>query len=216
VSLLVLEDIEKSFHSGNEIIKIIDAVSMRVEQHEHVAIMGPSGSGKTTLMQLVCGLQLPDKGNVFIGGEYINQMTEYQRLCFRKNHIGFVFQDYGLLDGLSALENVLLAADPMLSTHQTLAHQLLEDLGLESRIHTKASVLSGGEKQRVAIARALLNKPTLILADEPTAQLDRTHVTSVMELLCQMQKQYGLTLLTVTHDAAVAAFADRTIQVEML
>ena len=109
-------------------------------------------------MHLVCGIQLPDKGNVFIGGECINQMTEHQRLRFRKNHIGFVFQDYGLLGGLSALENVLLAADPMLGTHRILAHQLLKDLGLESRMQTKASVLSGGEKQRVAIARALLNR----------------------------------------------------------
>ncbi len=189
---------------------------MQVELGEHISIMGPSGSGKTTLLNLVSGLDTPDEGEVVIDGMNISSLSEAARIAFRHRYIGMVYQDFCLLPGLSSLENVLLVADERSKEIEARALELLDELGVANRKHAMAAQLSGGEKQRVAIARALLNFPKLILADEPTAQLDRAHAQQFLNIMSKVRQKHNLTLITVTHDPAVAKECDRVINVEEL
>ncbi len=215
VAFVSMEGICKSFQSGSEIIGIMDQFSMQVMQAEHVVIMGPSGSGKTTLVNIIAGLEHPDAGTVTVGGLRIDQMTEAEAIAYRRHHLGFVFQDFGLLEGLTPVENMLLTVDNQNATSKNEALALLSKLNLEDRSNTVCGLLSGGEKQRVAIARALLSKPKLIISDEPTAQLDRLHADQVMSVLQALQTEYQLTLITVTHDPKIAAYADRMIEMPL-
>ncbi|MDC3180725.1 ABC transporter ATP-binding protein [Gammaproteobacteria bacterium] len=209
-----LKNIDKSFQSGTENIDIMSGFSMQVSFGEHLAIMGPSGSGKTTLLNLVAGLDKPDFGEVCVNDQRIDLMNAKDVIRYRRDCLGFIFQDFGLLEGLTAVENILLVCHHQTQIERQEALSILSDLNIENRANTVCRLLSGGEKQRVAIARALILKPKLILADEPTAQLDRIHADQVMGMLTQIQKAYDLTIMTVTHDQKIASYADRVIRIE--
>ncbi|GAA4891893.1 ABC transporter ATP-binding protein [Stackebrandtia albiflava] len=184
----------------------LDGVSLRIHQGEAVAVMGPSGCGKSTLLNLIAGLDRPSAGSVVVHGEDLGAMNERRRALFRRRRIGMVFQFFNLLDDLPALDNVALAAqlagEPA-SQARRRARELLDELGIADRADVYPSVLSGGERQRVAVARALMNRPALLLADEPTGALDSRAGEQVMDLLLDLN-QIGQTLLLVTHDRGLA------------
>ena len=181
-----------------------------------MAIVGKSGAGKTTLLQIIGTLDRPTKGKVVIDGTDVFAMKDRELAAFRNKHIGFIFQFHQLLPEFTALENVCIPAmiaREKESDYKARAERLLTDLGLADRMHHKPNALSGGEKQRVAAARALMMRPTIILADEPTGSLDEKNKKELSELLLQLRKDYGQTILLVTHDKELAAMADRTIEI---
>lgn len=202
----------KKYYGDLEVLKGVD---LTVDKGEFVAIVGPSGAGKTTLLQIIGTLDFPDKGTLSIGDEEVNHNWDDQRISvFRNQRIGFIFQFHNLLAEFTALENVLIPA----SIHQTMnddiknrAIQLLSDLGLKDRINHKPNELSGGEQQRVAIARALINQPDLLLADEPTGNLDSNTAQEINILLKNISKDFNQTIITVTHNSKLAEMADRIV-----
>ncbi|WP_433057036.1 ABC transporter ATP-binding protein [Dactylosporangium sp. CS-033363] len=184
----------------------LDGVSLRVEAGEAVAVMGPSGCGKSTLLNMIAGLDRPTAGHIAVHDEDLGQLSETGLALFRRRRIGMVFQFFNLIDDLSALDNVALAAQLMgIRARQARrrALELFDELGIADRRNAYPAVLSGGERQRVAVARALMNRPALLLADEPTGALDSRAGEQVMDLLLDLN-QLGQTLLLVTHDAALA------------
>jgi putative ABC transport system ATP-binding protein len=209
--LVVIQDVVKNYRLGDETICALGGVSLDVSRGAFAAIMGASGSGKTTLLHLVGGLDLPDGGRVLIGGENIVEMSDSCRTVFRRRRMGIVFQSFNLLPTLTALENVML---PLLvdgrrtGQVRSAAEAMLARVHLEHRMKHRPSAMSGGEQQRVAIARALMNQPDLILADEPTGNLDPTSSEEVWRLLRTLSRESGVTVLMVTHEPAAAAFAD--------
>jgi putative ABC transport system ATP-binding protein len=204
-------DLHKQYRLGAETIQALGGVDLRIERGAFVAIMGASGSGKTTLMHLVGGLDLPDRGFVRVAGQDLTGMADTPRTIFRRHHIGVVFQSYNLLPSISALENVML---PLLVDGQSAAQsraraiEQLELVHLAHRHNHRPTALSGGEQQRVAIARALIGKPALILADEPTGNLDPVASLQIWQLLRRLADQQNTTVLMVTHEAIAAAHAD--------
>jgi ABC-type lipoprotein export system ATPase subunit len=193
-------------------VTALDGVSLRVEKGEFVAVCGPSGSGKTTLLMMVAAMLRPSRGSVRFDDRDLYGMSVPQRARFRARNIGFVFQMFHLVPYLTVLENVLIAAGALgTSNGRTRAGELLERLGLSHRIGHRPSELSAGEKQRTAIARALLNQPRLILADEPTGNLDTENARSVLEHLQNFQRDGG-TVIMATHGSAAQEFATRTIR----
>ncbi len=186
-----------------------------VRAGERVAILGPSGSGKSTLLNLVSGIDLPDEGTVRIGGTDLTALSEHERTLFRRHHVGFVFQFYNLLPTLTVLENLLLpvelkgAVEPR---DEARARELLERVGLADRSDAFPDRLSGGEQQRVAVARALVHEPTLVLADEPTGNLDEDTGQRVADLLDELVRAHGRTLVVVTHSRELAARMDRVLR----
>jgi putative ABC transport system ATP-binding protein len=210
-------DVTKEFHLGKMALPVLRGVNLTIQQSEMVAIVGPSGSGKSTLLGLLGGLDTPTRGRVEIEELDITNMRENQLADVRSARIGFVFQSYNLIPTLTAQENVALPAQfarqrqfkPM-----SRARELLETLGLGDRLHHRPARLSGGEQQRVAMARALVNQPAVILADEPTGNLDTASGEQVLEALQRMRDQTGTTLVLVTHDASVAARADRILRLQ--
>ena len=210
-----LTDLYKIYKEGDNETVALRGAGLTVKQGDFVAISGRSGAGKSTLMNLIGGLTLPNAGRVVIDGVDIAKLSETQRAGFRRQKIGIVYQTDNLIPFLTALENVAL---PMqLAGHsQALvkARQLLDDVGLDERRHHKPGMLSGGERQRVAIALALANQPRLLLADELTGELDSTTATNVMNLLLKMNATKSLTLIVVTHNAAVAACARRQVHIQ--
>ncbi|WP_051943022.1 ABC transporter ATP-binding protein [Streptacidiphilus rugosus] len=197
-----LEDVRKEY--GDH--EALSGVSLEIRAGEAVAVMGPSGCGKSTLLNLVAGLDRPTSGRVTVHGEDLAALSETDLALFRRHRIGMVFQFFNLLDDLSALDNVALAAQltgaPARQARRR-AHELLDELGIADRRNAYPAVLSGGERQRVAVARALMNRPALLLADEPTGALDSHSGEQVMDLLLDLN-QIGQTLLMVTHDARLA------------
>ena len=209
--LVRLTDVTKVYQGG--ITGALNSVSLVVEQGEFAAIMGPSGSGKSTLLNLVAGLDWPSSGSVAVGGSDLGKLGEADLARFRRDHIGFVFQFFYLLPNLTALENVLIPAQLKGNAASDRARELMERLGIADIAERFPARLSGGQQQRVAIARALINKPTLLLADEPTGALDTHSGEHVMELLVQLNRE-GQTILLVTHDAKLATrHAARVISV---
>lgn len=194
-------------------LRALDNVSLRVEKGGSVAVTGPSGSGKTTLVHLIAGLAQPSAGTIVIGGREITGLSAAQRAAFRRENIGIVFQQFNLIPYLSALENVMLAQylHSLPDKHEALA--ALERVGLRDRAHHRPAQLSGGEQQRVAIARAIINEPSLLLADEPTGNLDTGNETKVVEIFRQLQAE-GMTIVIVTHNPVVAACCDRSISLQ--
>jgi putative ABC transport system ATP-binding protein len=190
-------------------------VDAAVRAGERVAILGPSGSGKSTLLNLVSGIDLPDEGTVRIGGTDLTALSEHERTLFRRHHVGFVFQFYNLLPTLTVLENLLLpvelkgAVEPR---DEARARELLERVGLADRSDAFPDRLSGGEQQRVAVARALVHEPTLVLADEPTGNLDEDTGQRVADLLDELVRAHGRTLVVVTHSRELAARMDRVLR----
>ncbi len=209
--LVRLTDVTKVYQGG--ITGALNGVSLTVEKGEFTAIMGPSGSGKSTLLNLVAGLDWPSSGSVAVGGADLGKLGEAELARFRRDHIGFVFQFFYLLPNLTALENILIPAQLKGSAANDRARELTEKLGITDVAERYPALLSGGQQQRVAIARALINKPTLLLADEPTGALDTRSGEQVMELLVQLNRE-GQTILLVTHDAKLATrHAARVISV---
>jgi putative ABC transport system ATP-binding protein len=210
--LLEVRDLKKSYDEGR--IEALRGVDFSIEAGEYVAISGPSGSGKSTLLQLLGGLDSPTGGQVLFQDSLLG--TEIDLDSFRSRHIGFVFQAFYLLPTLSALENVQV---PMLAgglpTHNRVerAQALLSEMGLDHRLHQYPNELSAGERQRVAIARALANAPEILLADEPTGNLDSVNSARIMEMLTGIQKKRGMTLIVITHENEIAEAAPRHIRI---
>ena len=204
-----------SRHYGRDeaLIRAVDAVDLEVASGEAVMVTGPSGCGKSTLLQLIGGLDLPTSGEVWVAGQRIDHTSERTRARMRREHVGFVFQDFHLMEELTAVENVelpALLAGTSTAKARRRAVDLLESMGLQDRARHRPAQLSGGQKQRVAIARAVVNHPTVLLADEPTGNLDSAATTEVLRLFEQLRAG-GQTLVVVTHDPRTAATADRMV-----
>jgi putative ABC transport system ATP-binding protein len=210
--LVRLSDITKVYQGG--VTGALNGVSLTVEDGEFTAVMGPSGSGKSTLLNLIAGLDRPTSGSVAVAGSDLGRMSEAALARFRRDRVGFVFQFFHLLPNLTALENVLIPAQLKSTTSaEARARELLDQLGIAEVADRYPAKLSGGQQQRVAIARALINKPSLLLADEPTGALDTRSGNQVMELLMGLHRS-GQTILLVTHDAKLATrYAARVISV---
>jgi putative ABC transport system ATP-binding protein len=203
----------KHFGRGEGLVRAVDEVDLEVSEGEALVISGPSGCGKSTLLHLLGGLDLPSAGEVWVGDQRIDQMSERRRARLRRDRIGFVFQEFHLMEELTAVENVELSgllAGQHSRAARARALDLLERVGLSDRARHLPSALSGGQKQRVAIARGLMNRPAVLLADEPTGNLDSAATTEILRLFDGL-KANGQTLVVVTHDARTAATADRMI-----
>ena len=206
----------KNIHKSFGYLEVLKGVNLMVQKGEIVAIVGKSGAGKTTLLQIIGTLDQPTQGEVIINGERLMTKGEKELAAFRNKHIGFIFQFHQLLPEFTALENVCIPAmiaREKESDYKARAVQLLTELGLKDRMNHKPNELSGGEKQRVAAARALMMKPDIILADEPTGSLDEKNKKELSELLQKLRKEYGQTILLVTHDKELAGIADRVIEI---
>jgi len=214
MSVLKASDLRKKYQLGEHIVEALRGVNFDVQKGEFVAIMGPSGSGKSTLLHLLGGLDTPSEGEVTLGDAQLSQLTEYQATLARRHNVGFVFQFFNLLPTLTAEENILLPViidgkNP--NQYEERLKQILELVGLYERRKHKPDQLSGGEQQRVAIARALVTEPAILLADEPTGNLDTKTGTSIMELLQRSCRELHQTVIVVTHDPRAASYAQRVI-----
>ncbi len=215
--VLMMKGVTKRFGKGEAAVTAVDAVDLYVSAGEILLIMGPSGSGKTTLLTMAGGLLRPSSGQIQIDGLPITKLTDRQLSRMRREKIGFIFQSFNLLPALSAIENVLVALNLAgKKGHDAIerATQLLKDFGLERRARFRPDQLSGGERQRVSVARALANDPNLVLADEPTANLDSQRGHEVMELLGAIAKRRGKTVVIVSHDQRIRDIADRVLWLE--
>ena len=210
--LLSLRGVGRRLPSGGRMLTILDSIDLDVAPGESVAVLGPSGSGKSTLLALMAGLDRPSSGEVWLQGTRIDGLSEDRLAILRRHSVGFVFQSFQLLGNLTARENVQLPLDLLrVPDAQRRADGLLEAVGLGERGHHYPSQLSGGEQQRVALARAFAPRPPLLLADEPTGNLDGATGRLVLDLLVRLQADEGATLVVVTHDPAVASLAGRRI-----
>ena len=211
--MITLRNITKSFGS----LQVLKGIDLQIEKGEVVSIVGPSGAGKTTLLQIMGTLDTPDTGSVLIGDTDVTQLGQKEMARFRNQHLGFVFQFHQLLPEFTALENVMipaLIANGSQKETKERAKELLDFLGLSDRAEHKPNELSGGEKQRVAVARALMNKPSVILADEPSGSLDSKNKAELHQLFFDLRDQLGQTFVIVTHDEALAVLTDRTIHLK--
>ncbi len=219
MDLIELRDIQKIYHLGEVELPVLKGISLNVARGELVALMGASGSGKSTLMNIIGCLDRPTSGEYWIDGHQVSWTTAKERARLRRRMIGFVFQNFNLLARTTALENVLM---PLTYTREDLtksqinqrAIELLQKVGLEDRIHHQSSQLSGGEQQRVAIARALINHPQVLLADEPTGNLDSRTSKDILQMFQQLNSSEGLTIVLVTHDPEVAQHTQRIISIK--
>ncbi len=216
MDLIRLEDIHKTYHLGEVDLHVLRGVSLAIRSGELVALMGASGSGKTTLMNILGCLDRPSSGRYFLDNEDISTLSSDGRALVRNSKIGFVFQNFNLLARTTALENVLMPltyspTGPSEDEAIRRAKAVLERVGLEDRMHHEPSKLSGGQQQRVAIARALINGPRILLADEPTGNLDSRTSEEILRMFEQLNREEGLTIILVTHDAGVARHARRII-----
>lgn len=217
VPILNIRNVSKSFTRGGESINVLRDLNLTVGEGEFLGIMGPSGSGKTTLLNLIAGLDKPNRGEVWIGGQLISNMTEAQLAKWRTRNIGFIFQFYHLLPVLSAYENVELPLLLLPISSQKRREQVLNALdlvGLSDRMSHRPGQLSGGQQQRVGIARAIVTDPTLIVADEPTGDLDARSAVEILNLMGELQKSLNKTILLVTHDPRAAERAQRVVHLE--
>ena len=212
-----VSDLHKSFQRGSERIDVLEGLSLAVVPGEFLALMGPSGSGKTTLLNLIAGLDSPTLGEIWVGDQLISKMTEAQLARWRTRHVGFIFQFYHLLAVLTAYENVELPLLLLpLSASQCRQQVLtaLELVGLSDRLQHRPGQLSGGQQQRVGIARAIVTDPLLIVADEPTGDLDARSAHECLDLLCELQQSLHKTILLVTHDPRAAERAQRILHLD--
>jgi len=209
-----LAAVSRSYATGAAEVRAVREVTMTVPAGAAIAVTGPSGSGKSTLLDLIAGLDRPTCGEVTVLGQTLSALREHELTAFRARHVGFVFQDPHLLPGMTALENVVVARLPWRSRRGLVreARDLLDAVGLAGRVDHPPARLSGGERQRVGMARALLGGPTLLLADEPTGDLDAATTEALLELLGRLRAELTLTLVIATHDPVVAAVADRVVR----
>lgn len=215
MEILKVEHVSKVYGEGPTAVKALDDISFSVNKGEFVAIIGPSGSGKSTLLHILGGVDYPSSGNVYIDQTNIYDLNETQLAVFRRRQIGLIYQFYNLMPVLNVRENITL---PLLLDHRKVdegqLEELLKTLGLTERIHHLPNELSGGQQQRVSIGRALINYPALVLADEPTGNLDGKNSQEILELLKLSNKKYHQTLIVITHDEKIALQADRIISIE--
>lgn len=213
--LIELKGVQRLYGAGAGLIRALSGVDLSIEQGDFVAIMGPSGSGKSTAMNIIGCLDRPTSGSYFFAGVDITRLDQNQRALLRRHYLGFVFQGFNLLNRTSAIENVELPliyrGSPRLERKERAA-RALHQVGLAGREHHTPGELSGGQQQRVAIARAIVTDPLLLLADEPTGNLDTKTSTEIMELLTRLNAQSGITVVMVTHEPEMAAYAKRTVR----
>lgn len=217
MGILEVNNLKKSYQSGQESSDVLAGINMSVAKGEMVAVMGASGSGKTTLMNLLAGLWKADEGDIIINGVNLNEMSRSEVAVYRRRTLGIVFQDFNLIESLNIKENIYL---PMIleklpqEEQKERADKIVEVLGIQSLMEKEVTQISGGEKQRVAIARALVNQPVLILADEPTGNLDYKTSADVMDYFREVNQIFQTSLIIVTHDIFTAACCDRVILLE--
>ncbi|MFY1066772.1 ABC transporter ATP-binding protein [Enterococcus sp. AD013-P3] len=215
MAILKVENLSKQYGTGENMINALTDVSFTIEKGEFVAIIGPSGSGKSTLMHIIGGVDTPSSGKVYVGDTDVYSQNLEQLAIFRRREVGLIYQFFNLIPVLSVVENITL---PVLldsrKVNQKRLSQLLSILGLESRQSHLPNQLSGGQQQRVSIGRALMNAPALLLADEPTGNLDSTNSQEIMSLLRRSNKEYNQTMLVITHDENISLQADRILQIE--
>ncbi len=212
--MIEIRDLKKTFHVGDIDVHALRGVNLSVDRGEFLAVVGPSGSGKSTLFHILGGLTPPTSGTIHIGGHDLLAMTEAERTNLRKTGVGFVFQRYNLLPTLTAADNIEIARDiaGKKGPPDPQFDEILGLLGLKGRLHHKPRALSGGEQQRVAIARAIVNRPAILLADEPTGNLDTENSEAVLGLLRDLNTRLGQTILMITHNPEAAAYAHRTVK----
>ncbi len=216
-SLVEIRDLTKAYERGKQRIEVLHGINLNIDRGDFVALMGPSGSGKTTLLNLIGGIDSPSSGVLKVGGERIDDFGASKLADWRANTVGFIFQSYNLMPVLSAQKNVelpLLLNDMSAGERRRRASVALDLVGLADRAHHKPNELSGGQQQRVAIARALVSDPTLLICDEPTGDLDRKTADEVLTLLQQLNKDFGKTIIMVTHDPKAAEYARRTVHLD--
>ena len=214
---IVCKDLCKTFQQGDEIITGLDNVSITIERGDFVCLSGPSGSGKTTLLNAMGGLDTPDSGQITIGEVRIDKLGKGALADMRLNNIGFVFQAYNLIPVLTARENVefVMQVSGMASAERSKrSHKILKEVGLEGMEDRRPAHLSGGQQQRVAVARAIVSQPTLVLADEPTANLDTVTSSQLMDLFVELNQNHNITFVIATHDVRVMKYAKRLIKME--
>jgi lipoprotein-releasing system ATP-binding protein len=215
--LLIVRNLSKTYTNGPQEVKVLKGIDLEINQGEVAVIIGPSGVGKSTLLHLVGGLDKPSAGEIIIEDRDIFTLNDEERALFRNRSIGFVFQFHHLLPEFTAMENVMIPVmihQKDLRFSESEARRLLAEVGLNERLHHKPSQLSGGEQQRVAVARALVNKPSLVLADEPTGNLDKHNSEALYRLILNLNKKFNQTFLIVTHNEMMARQADRVIELE--
>lgn len=208
-NVLEFENVSKTYKMGDETINALDGLNMAFKKGSFKAVMGPSGSGKSTFLHVAGILDMPTKGTVKINGKETSKLSVKEQAKLRRNEIGFIFQRFNLMSQLTVLENVML---PMIKEDIKKAENLLNRMGLSSKANKYPGQLSGGEQQRVAIARALINDPSIILADEPTGELDTKNADSIMHILKDLNQKDGVSVVVVTHNQASADFADEILQ----
>jgi len=214
-TLLQFSDVHLQYQNGQNLTEVIKGISFTINQNERLAIVGKSGSGKTSLLMLMAGLEKPTSGSIQFQQKELTSYTEDQLTDFRKKNIGIVFQSFYLIPSYTALENVALSLEINFQKNALIqAEEILTDLGLKDRLHHFPSQLSGGEQQRVAIARAIINKPELILADEPTGNLDEENSQIIADLLFNVSLKYQKSLCLVTHDLELAKKCDRLMKID--
>ncbi|MGI8642156.1 MAG: ABC transporter ATP-binding protein [Pyrinomonadaceae bacterium] len=210
--MIQLQNVTKTVQSGTEDLTILDDVSLEIPDGQFVAVTGASGSGKSTLLGLIAGLDAPSSGEIFIDGANVTTMSEDELAELRSEQIGFIFQSFHLIPSLTAFENVIIPMEIVgLKDAKSRADKLLEDVELTTRGHHYPTELSGGEQQRVAIARAFANQPKILLADEPTGNLDSKNGNHIFDLMTDLHKQHNVTLILVTHDQSLADKAQRQV-----
>jgi putative ABC transport system ATP-binding protein len=215
--LVAIRHLAKSYRRGRQVVPVLTDITLEVARGDFTALMGPSGSGKSTLLNLIAGIDKPDSGSLRVDGLDITRLSESELAAWRASHIGFIFQFYNLMPVLTALENVEL---PLLLTNlsrrerRTRAAMTLDMVGLGDRLDHRPGELSGGQQQRVAIARAIVTDPTLIAADEPTGDLDRSSAADVLDLMQGLNRELGKTIIMVTHDAHAAGQARTVIHLD--
>ena len=214
MSLISVKNIFKIYQLGNQTVNALDGLDLLIEKNEYLALMGPSGSGKSTLMNILGCLDVPTKGTYVLNKNNVSQLSDNELAVIRNKEIGFVFQTFNLMPRLTALENValpLIYAGKSKAERNERAKEVLENVGLGDRVRHKPNELSGGQRQRVAIARALVNKPSIILADEPTGNLDSKTSYEIMHIFSEIHKQ-GNTVILVTHEEDIALYAKRIVR----
>ena len=217
MKVIETKNLTKTYDEGVVPVHAVNDVSLEINDGEFTAIIGPSGSGKTTLLNMIGGLDRPSSGSLLVNGTELNDLSENELIKFRLNHIGFVFQSYNLIPVLTAKENtefIMLLQDQPKPDRDARVEALLKEVGLEERMHNKPSELSGGQQQRVAVARALASKPSFVLADEPTANLDSKSAFNLLDIMAKLNEEEGTTFIFSTHDQRVIDRAKRVVTLE--
>jgi len=214
MAIIEVKNLYKEYKQGSKVIKAVDGINLKIEKGEFLVIVGPSGCGKTTFLQLLGGLEFPTSGEVLIDGVNIAKMKESKLAKIRRDKIGFIFQNFNLLPTLTASQNVEAVIAYQHTNRQKRVTEMLERVGIATRANHLPGLLSGGEQQRVAIARALINEPDIILADEPTGNLDSKTGEEILSLLRELNKKFQQTIVLVTHSEYAQKFADRVIKMK--